>query len=100
MRDIEDILCAQGGITPHRSVECDTPAILRSLVTQGLGIAFAASRSWFVEPDNQVQLIPLAPRHWRYVTLHPAPQLLNDPAILLLCKEIQSFFRSISPEMI
>lgn len=95
MRDIEDTLCARGDITPHRAVECDTPATLRGLVTQGLGIAFAASRSWFVEPDTQVQLIPLAPRHWRYVTLRPAAPLLNDPAILSLCQDIQGFFHSI-----
>lgn len=93
MRDIEDILCTRGGFTPHRSVECDTPATLRSLIAQGVGIAFAASRSWFVEPTDQVRLLPLSPRRWRYVTLCPAPQLLDDPAILALCDDIQAFFQ-------
>lgn len=98
MRDIEDTLCRRGGFVPHRSVECDTPATLRSLVAQGMGVAFAASRSWFVEPTEQVRLLPLAPCHQRYVTLTPAPQLLDDPAVLKLCEDIEAFFRTLIPE--
>lgn len=95
MREIEDALCAQNGVTLHRSVECDTPFTLRSLIAQGGGIALTASRSWAAEPSDRVRLIPLSPRCWRYVTLSPAPQLLHDPAILALCEDIQQFFAAL-----
>ena len=98
MREIEDALCAQSGVTLHRSVECDAPSTLRSLISRGGGIALTASRSWAAEPSDQVRLIPLSPRRWRYVSLCPAIQLLNDAFILALCSDIQAFFQALDPE--
>lgn len=96
MRETEEYLCGQAGFFPEHMVECDTPATLRSLVTQGLGIAFAAELTWFVAPNPAIRLIPFNPPCRRFLTLHSSSSAQEDPSVRLMAATLQSFFYQLS----
>ncbi|WCK56533.1 LysR family transcriptional regulator [Aneurinibacillus sp. Ricciae_BoGa-3] len=50
-RDITDEFCRQAGFTPSFAFEGDEPAVIRSLVKAGLGVAFLPALSWMVAPE-------------------------------------------------
>lgn len=79
MRTLEDYYYSLAGISPHREVECDTPATLRSLITSGFGIALVPTITWHAVHIPGIKLLPITGMDCvRYINISvPHPERLN-----------------------
>jgi DNA-binding transcriptional LysR family regulator len=59
-RDITDEFCRRAGFTPTFAFEGDEPAVIRSLVKAGLGVAFVPALSWMDTPDPVPERLHIA----------------------------------------
>lgn len=92
MRGLEDHYFRRAGITPHRTVECDSPATLRQLIRLGLGIAMVPSLSWRSAESPEVRFIPISwPQCRRFLSIRVER---NDPAVFLLRDYLVQFFKT------
>ena len=91
LRGLEDHYYRRAGISPHRTVECDSPATLRQLIRLGVGIAMVPALSWQSAASPEVRFIPISwPKCKRYLT---ARIERADPAVLLLRDYLVAYFR-------
>lgn len=60
MRTLEDHYFNLAGIAPHREIECDTPATLRSLIVSGFGIAIVPTVTWRAVHSPKIKLLPIS----------------------------------------
>lgn len=60
MRTLEDYYFNLAGISPHREIECDTPATLRSLIVSGFGIAMVPTVTWRAVHTPKIKLLPIS----------------------------------------
>lgn len=76
LRSTEDYYYELAGISPHRDVECDNPAILRTLLQMGFGMAMVPVRTWDVTAGTENKLLPIQDfRCIRYINVHlPSPK--------------------------
>lgn len=93
MRGLEDYYFRRAGITPHRTVECDSPATLRRMISLGLGIAMVPARSWSSAESPDVRFVPISwPDCRRYLTVRV---IHDDVPVLLLRDYLITYFRSL-----
>ena len=64
LRNIEEEYCKQEGLSLKHSVECDNPAILRDLISRGIGPALVAEKTWLCQFQPAVKLIPIEGTPW------------------------------------
>lgn len=92
MRGLEDYYFRRAGIVPHRTVECDSPATLRQMISLGLGVSVVPARSWRSAQAPDVRFVPISwPNCRRYLTV----RVIHDdvPALLLRDYLVDYFHR-------
>lgn len=58
------------GLRLKHSIVCDSPSVLRNLITNGTGIAFVPSRTWLFQNNPAITLARLEGLPWyRYITV-------------------------------
>lgn len=91
MRGLEDHYFRRAGITPHRTLECDSPATLRQMISLGLGVAMVPAKSWRSAESPDVRFVPISwPDCRRYLTVRVEH---NDAPVLLLRDYLVAYFR-------
>lgn len=70
LREFEDYHCSQKNIVLKHSIECDNPSIVRSLISNRLGVALVAEKTWLFKDQSSVVLIPFNDTSWkRYIII-------------------------------
>lgn len=58
------------GLRLKHSIVCDSPSVLRNLITNGTGVAFVPSKTWLFQNNPAITLARLEGLPWyRYITL-------------------------------
>lgn len=96
MREIEDYYCARANMELSHAIECDSPAILRSLISSGAGIAFVAEKTWFFQNQSAFRLIPLDGLKWtRYIVIRKTRFRNNEALVQLFLNYASNFFSNL-----
>lgn len=93
MRRLEDHYFSLAGISPHREIECDTPATLRSLIVGGFGIALVPTVTWRSMHTPKIKLLPISGLDCaRYINISiPSPDRMN--------RDVADLFRYMSDNL-
>ncbi|MDD3996659.1 MAG: LysR family transcriptional regulator [Sphaerochaetaceae bacterium] len=84
LREFEDYHSAQKNIVLKHSIECDNPSILRSIISNGLGVALVAEKTWLFQDQSSVVLIPFNDTRWaRYIIIEKTGFRNNDEILKL-----------------
>ncbi len=69
---IEEYYAKQNGLNFRHSIICDNPSIMTSLLSNGTGIAFVPGKTWMLQNNLSINLIPIRSGRWvRYLRARP-----------------------------
>lgn len=93
LRYTEDFYYKLAGVTPHRDVECDHPAILQKLLKTGFGMAMVPTHTWDVTEGTQNRMLPI--RDFlcvRYINVHLLHPMQSDRSVQAFFDYLVGFF--------
>ena len=69
---IEEYYSKLYGFNIRHSIICDNPSIMTSLLSNGTGIAFVPAKTWMLQNNLSINLIPFRTGQWvRYLRVRP-----------------------------
>ena len=67
--EIEEYYCSHYALNLKHPIICDNPSVLRNLLINGMGIAFVPSKTWILQNNPSLSLVPFEIPDWiRYIT--------------------------------
>jgi DNA-binding transcriptional LysR family regulator len=93
LRELEDYQSSQKNIVLKHSVECDNPSILRNIISNGIGVALVAEKTWLFQNQSSVVLIPFKGPKWtRYIVIEKTGFRNNEEILKVLIEYMLEFF--------
>lgn len=69
---IEEYYCKLYNLNLNHSITCDNPSVMRNLLINGTGLAFVPSKTWMLQSNPALNLIPFEIPNWmRYILIQP-----------------------------
>ena len=95
-RSICDELCASRGFEPDVMFESDNPAVVRKMISLGLGVGFWPERSWGPVNGDDVIVLPLADDPFsRTIHLELTPRGIEKEAARTFFEHLVEHFASV-----
>lgn len=95
-RSICDELCASRGFEPDVMFESDNPAVVRKMISLGLGVGFWPERSWGPVNGDDVIVLPLADDAFsRTIHLELTPRGIEKEAARTFFEHLVEHFASV-----
>ncbi len=95
-RSICDELCASRGFEPDVMFESDNPAVVRKMISLGLGVGFWPERSWGPVNGDDVIVLPLADDTFsRTIHLELTPRGIEKEAARTFFEHLVEHFASV-----
>lgn len=95
-RSICDKLCANRGFEPDVMFESDNPAVVRKMISLGLGVGFWPERSWGPVNGDDVIVLPLADDTFsRTIHLELTPRGIEKEAARTFFEHLVEHFASV-----
>lgn len=95
-RSICDELCASRGFEPEVMFESDNPAVVRKMISLGLGVGFWPERSWGPVNGDDVIVLPLADDTFsRTIHLELTPRGIEKEAARTFFEHLVEHFASV-----
>lgn len=69
MRAIEDYFFEREHLQIASTMECDAPAMFRKIICQGLGLAVIPARTWQIEKNHDITILPIQGNCGRYISI-------------------------------
>lgn len=92
LRELEDYHSSQENIVLKHSVECDNPSILRNIISNGIGIALVAEKTWLFQNQTSVVLIPFKGSKWtRYIIIEKTEFRNNEQMLNVFIEYMLQF---------